>query len=753
MKWRKLRKLLLIAGVLLVCACLAAWWFYHSLSKDLPDVRRIPDPIASSKIYALNGSLLAEFYTQRRTIIPGTRIPDKMVQALIAIEDHRFFKHNGIDPVGVVRALWRNLRKQRVVQGASTITMQTARNIFLYRYRSMERKLKEAILALKLEKHYSKQEILTIYFNYIYFGQGAYGLYEAARTYFDKPFDSLTLAEYALLAALPKAPYHYNPYRNPMLAIRRRNLVLRKMRRHGYIDFKEYADAVRAPIPTRSHEEQHFGSYFVDFVKQRLLDHMDEKKLYEGGLRIHTSLSPEIQSLAEKHLRQGLLRYQQQRPFSVTSVLAPEDSAFLRNWPDVRVAEITEVSREKARLSFTRPAGEGWLYGRDCGYRLGPLNRVFAKGQHIVVRPGGRAERFRLCPLPQAEGALVVLDLDSNAVRAMVGGLSYQRSQFNRATQAKRQPGSAFKPFVYAAALYYGYQPTSRAYDIPLNVPQYTDDGYDEEKGWQPSNFDGRYLGVLSLARAFFESRNTVSVRLVQEMGSAPVMALCRQAGMTSPLTPHLSLSLGSSAQSLLDLCHAYTVFPNLGRLKPLTWLDGVSDRYGRPILVKQAQARQVLRSQYAYTMVYLMQGVVQHGTGQQAKGIVLPAAGKTGTTNDFRDNWFIGFTAQYLIGVWVGRDDNAGLGRNMTGGKTACPIWAALAQDLPTDGRPMFQVPHGVLPLPADAAAAGEAAGAHILLPLMHTENQVDPEETKQQDYFDFSEGNERPASGPPAG
>ncbi len=702
---KRIKRLAVFFALLLIAVSALLTAVYFKYSRDLPDVRDIPDPIQSSKIYSDDGTLIAEIYTQKRTVVKSEDIPEMLVNSIIAIEDQRFYSHNGIDPYAIIRAFLKNIEKGRIAEGASTITMQTARNIFLTRFKSLDRKLKEAILALRLEKSYSKSEIMAIYLNNIYFGMGSYGVYEAARTYFKKALKDLSIEECALIAALPKAPYTYNPYRNRKIAKNRRDLVLKNMYDLKFIDFNQYSRAVTTPVTLAGEERETGGSYFIDFVRANLINIVGEQNLYEGGLRIKTTISNNIQKKAEESLRKGLIAYQRKRPFKKSTVIYDEEKEFIKDIPGYRIARINDLSRYRISLVFEDNNETGYLDINNSGFSdIKDFSPHFEAGERIMITTDPESNRHMLMPLPEAQASLIAIDLKNNSIIAMAGGFSYEKSQFNRAVQAKRQPGSAFKPFVFLSALIYGYSPIDTTYDLPLLVTEYSrEKDPDLSDGWKPSNFDGQYLGSISFATALFESRNIVAVRLAQELTTFPVKYLAVLAGINSHITPHLSMSLGSASISLIELCHAYTIFPNQGRLLPLRYITDISDRDDRKKELKTPFARNIVLPQYAYIMVRLLTGVIDFGTGSMARPLGFETAGKTGTSNDFRDNWFIGFTPQILVGVWVGKDNFESLGRNFTGGTTACPIFTDFLSNIDLGPSQYFHAPNGVFTYPLD--------------------------------------------------
>lgn len=676
---------------------------YFKYSRDLPDIRNIPDPVQSSKIFSGDGQLMKEIYTQRRTIVETLQIPENLINALIAIEDKRFFSHRGIDPVAGFRAFLKNLKAGRIVQGASTITMQTARNIFLTKQRRFDRKFQEIILSLRIEQQYTKMEVLNIYLNNIYFGRGAYGIYEASKTYFDKELYELSLEECALIAALPKAPHTYNPFRNKDLAFHRRNDVLTRMLEIGFISEQEYSYSSKQPVIIARDKTETHGSYFIDFISRYLRDTMGEQRLHEGGYTVNTTIDLNMQTIAEESIRKGLIDYQMKRPFIKETVLYNDETAFIKNYPEYLKAKITDITRDRLDFLLIDENTNGFIDIKSSGFsNIKDFKSHFAIGETILISHCQEGDSYSLIPVPKAQAALIALSLENNSIKAMVGGFSYSSSQFNRAMQAKRQPGSAFKPFVFLTALIYGYGPMDIVYDLPVIAAEYRTRGHSRfEEGWTPSNFDGRYLGRISLSEALAKSRNTVSVRLAQEFSTRPVQQLAYASGISSFVPENLSMSLGTASISLLELCHSYTIFPNKGKLIPLSFIENIIDNRGNITEWEKPFTRDIVSPRHAYKMVRLLNRVITHGTGSHAASLNADIAGKTGTSNNFRDAWFIGFTPHLLVGVWVGMDDFSSLGRNFTGGATACPIFTDFMKRLDIPESSYFSADAGTVTIP----------------------------------------------------
>ena len=563
---------------------------------DIPEVRMLEEfrPSITTRVYSSSNQLLAEFFLENRIPVSFDQVPDLLVKALIATEDARFYSHRGLDYRGIARAFYRNVRARRVLEGGSTLTQQLAKVLFLTPERSYSRKLKEMVLALKIEQRYTKREILSLYLNQIYFGSGAYGIEAAAQTYFGKPSRDLTLPECALLAGIPRSPTRYSPFRSRENAGERRAYVLKRMVARGIISPAQADDANRTPLPrqeTATLKDLAPAPYFVEYIRQKVEERFGSGILYTGGLNIYTSIDDTLQAQAEEAVQAGLSR-------------------------------LETTLRSKRRIS---------------------------------------------APL---QAALVALDPSTGHILAMVGGRNYQESQFNRAWQALRQPGSAFKPLVYATAIERGYRATDMLNDTPLTVK------IDAKKTWSPENFTRTYQGTVTLRNALVQSLNVPTVRLLAAVGIHDVIEAAHRLGIQSPLKPVPSLALGSSDVTLLELTAAYAVFDNQGvRLDPGAILT-ITDSNGRVLYTGSTNPVQALRPETAYIVTSLLQGVVERGTGWKAREVGRPVAGKTGTTNDYRDAWFIGYTPNLVAGVWVGYDDQRSLGPKATGSRAALPIW-----------------------------------------------------------------------------
>ena len=607
----------LLFFVAVVCGSLAG--AFLALTQDLPQIRSLESfkPDAVTRIYSADKVLLAELFLEKREPVPLEKIPRLLTAALVATEDRKFYKHSGVDLKGIARAIFKDIKAGEFVEGASTITQQLSKTLFLTPRKTLVRKLKEAILAFQLERRYTKDEILGLYLNQVYFGSGAYGVESAAKIFFGKSAKDLTLAECALVAGMPKSPSRYSPLVNPDLALTRRNTVLQQMRDTGIISDADYQQAVKEALHTNGRKfNLSKAPYFVEYIKETLEDEIGSTRLYKGGLSVFTTLNYRLQLAAENAVNDGLS----------------------------------------------------------------------ALSQRMRMRKGQIAESD-----PQA--ALISLDLASGGILAMVGGKDFSASRFNRATMALRQPGSAFKPFIYAYAIEQGFAQDSIILDAPVVYK-----GVQNGEDWKPENFSSGFKGEMTLRHALAISQNIPAVRLLQSLGPNSVAQFAHQLGIKSYLASNLSLALGTSEVTLLDLTSAYSVFPNRGeKIKPLGVLE-VVDRNGRVIWRDKPQRRLVMSRAGAAIVTNMLEGVVKEGTGRQAQILGRAVAGKTGTTDDYRDAMFIGFSPSTIAGVWVGQDLGGSLGDRETGAKAALPIWIDfMTAALQNESHQYFDIPDDV--------------------------------------------------------
>jgi penicillin-binding protein 1A len=696
-------------------------------TRDLPTFDSFQDyqPSLVSRVYADNGEIIGQFFIERRLYTPIDQIPKALTQAVIAVEDTRFLEHPGLDIVGIGRAAWTNLKKGGRFQGASTITQQLARALFLSPERTYQRKIKELILAIKMEWVLTKDQILEMYLNQIYFGHGAYGIAAATLTYFDKSVQELSLPEAAFLAGLPKAPNTYSPYRNPDLAKSRKELVLYRMIEAGFISDEEAQTAIEMTLNYRRQSIEPIASYFIENIRQHLVERYGESLVYKGGLQIYTTLNIAMQKLAEESLQQGLRQVDKRQgwrgplghvEFSKDFV-APDEYPELQNPLAAQVyglyrALVTKVTKKSAAILIGNTY-KGAIAFEDMKWAQRRLKDVKDVGtaiiqkevtpRHIlkvgdiveVLPKNGNLESgiFVLEQTPLVEGSLLALDPRTGAVQAMSGGYDFTRSQFNRAVAARRQPGSAFKPLIYATALQQGLTPATLILDAPV---VYLDEELD--RVWKPENYEKRFYGTITLREALRHSRNAATVRLLEQIGVPEVVTVANDLGIQSPLSQDLSLALGSSSVTLQEITSAYGVFSNQGMwLRPYQ-ITLVKDVKGEILEQHLFEPRQAMTQENAYLITNMLMEVIQSGTGRRAKRIGRPLAGKTGTTNGYNDAWFVGYAPNLATGVWVGFDSVRTLGRLESGAHAALPIWTEfMGKALRNVPVMTFTIPEGI--------------------------------------------------------
>lgn len=698
----------IVAGML--AAGILGFVLYREISADLPPVDQLLtyQPPEATRIFAEDGTLIGEFYVERRYVIPLSRIPGHVRLAFLAAEDADFYRHRGVDPVSIGRAFYTNLVKHSVVQGGSTITQQVVKTLLLTPEKSYERKAKEMILSLRLETKLSKDDILYLYVNQIYFGAGAYGIAAAARTFFDVDVEDLTIAQAALLAGLPQRPSDYDPQRRPKQAHARKRYVLERMRDERFITEAEYLEAINEPIVIQPRKAATYldAPWYVEHVRRLLEERYGGTAASQLGLRVYTAVDLEMQRAAEQALQHGLQELDRRQGFrgpirhlearKIDSYLAHEATLKTSDSP-TKHAVVTAVRPTELQIRTPWERGSipasALLYGKS---RLSP--GTFKVGDVIAVTrssegPDG-TPHFILDQEPQVQGALVALDPYTGQVKAMVGGYSFTRSVFNRVVQARRQPGSSIKPLIYAAAMDHGFTPASVVVDAPISFPN------GSGGSWTPKNYGGKYYGPTPLRVALMKSLNTVTVRLVDTIGLDYTRQYLNKFGFSRPTPRNMSLALGSAEVTPLELTRAYGVFATLGKRFDPLFITAVTDREGRPIDFGNTRPKfeRVMSPETAFIMTSMMESVVQKGTGRKASELERPAAGKTGTTNDTHDAWFVGFTPDLVCGVWVGFDSERSLGAKETGGVAAAPIWTEFMKKA-LDGRPVldFPVPEGV--------------------------------------------------------
>ena len=734
---RILRRVLISLAVLMLLgmagAGTAGYVAYRDLATDLPDVSALEQyqPSLVTEVYDRHEQLIAEFFVEKRRLVHLTEIPMHVRHATIAAEDSRFYSHGGVDYIGIGRAIWVNLRAGTTREGASTITQQVARNLFLTRERTLRRKIREAILARRIEQRYDKDRILQIYLNQIFYGHNTYGIEAAAQLYCGKSVADLSLADGAMIAGLPPAPNTYSPLRNPQRSLRRRAHVLRRMLDEGYLAPEEVAAAGEEPLCSpgeRPHVTHRVNKapYFVEHVRQHLEDAYGPTALYRGGFTVHTTLDLRLQQAAQRAIQDGLLTVDKrtrrgawQRP-SRSVVLTSEaarNTALIEaitmthgaaptvHDGDLLAGVVLEVQADSATVAIRksrgviRPAGIDWIRSivDEPGKFGGDFTQLLRRGDVVRVRvtqtdPEGLSHALMLEQDPAVQGALLAMETSSNHVLAMIGGYDFDSSQFNRALRAVRQPGSAFKPVIYAAAIEAGMNPTSQVSDDPIEreIP-----GADT---WRPENYDEEFLGPVSLRLALTKSRNLATIYVLEKIGVDAACAYARRLGVRRELPCVLSLALGAAEMTLLDVTTLYGVFANQGIHTEPVFITRIVDRYGTVKEAHMLTAQRVMSPEVAYTVTSMLESVVQYGTGRRVRALNRPTAGKTGTTNDFHDAWFIGYTPEIVAGVWVGFDNQVSLGKRETGGRVAAPVWLAFMQEA-LQGQPLtdFPIPPGI--------------------------------------------------------
>ena len=741
-----------MACVLFLVAAAGVAIYLANVAKDLPDYAVLNSyaPPVTTRVHAGNGALMAEYAKEKRLFLPIQAVPDRVKAAFLSAEDKNFYNHPGVDLTGLGRAILVNLQNfgsGRRPVGASTITQQVAKNFLLSSDQTIDRKIKEAILSFRIEQAYSKDKILELYLNEIFFGLNSYGIAGAALTYFNKSVTELTVAEAAYLASLPKGPANYHPFRHPEAALERRNWVIDRMVENGYVSQSDGEEAKKQPlgVTARTTGPSLFASdYFAEAVRRQLIDQYGEKVLYEGGLSVRTSLDPQMQLAARKALQDGLVTYDERRGFHgpIKQIdaggdwgQALADIPTLSDVPEWRLAVVLAVSDAAVDIGL-QPAKDGsgkvaadrqrgtidaknmqWAFRSADSTRKSTKSPVgaLAPGDVVYVEKLGddASTSYRLRQPPKVQGGLVAMDPKTGRVLAMVGGFSYSQSEFNRATQAMRQPGSSFKPFVYAAAMDNGYTPASVIMDAPIEIVS-------GGQVWKPENYGGEVGGPSTLRSGIEHSRNLMTVRLANDLGMNIVAEYAERFGIYDHMMPVLSMSLGAGDTTVLRMVSAYSVIANGGKQIKPTLIDRIQDRYGKTIFKHEERLCEgcnagdwqnqeepnivdnretVLDPMTAYQITSMMQGVIQRGT---AAGKVdlggRDVAGKTGTTNDEKDAWFVGFTPDLVAGLYMGFDTPAPLGRGGTGGVLSAPIFnefmQAAVKDMPES---KFVIPSGM--------------------------------------------------------
>ncbi len=704
-----LTKIATAFSLLIFFMIFSAFWYFSS---GLPDYKKLAnyEPSVSSRVYGDSGELIAEYALEKRLFIPIESIPDIVINSFLSAEDKNFFDHPGVDAKGITRALINNIEniiQGKRLEGASTITQQVAKNFLLTSEVSLRRKIKEAILAFRIEKSYSKNRILELYLNEIYLGQGTYGVASASLEYFDKSVKELNYKEAALLAALPKAPSKYNPYKNKKLAKVRRNLVLKNLEENGYISNKEYKILKKSDINLKKKKVvlvEEAQSY-TEEIRRIINTQYGFEKVYSEGLSISTPLNGKYQLAALEALRTGIEAYDRRRGWRGPIANTKSDQNWENKTKIIKIdktlkwemAEIKKIEGEFSEIKILNKNLYGKIYFKNLNWTgKKNFNELLNEGDIIFVKLKSD-NIYTLKQLPKVNGAIVVMDPFSGKVKALVGGYSYISSEFNRATQAKRQPGSAFKPIVYAAALENGFLPNSLILDAPFVSKQ--GEGL---KKWKPQNYGKKFYGPSTLRMGVEKSRNLMTVRVAQKLGFDKISKISKDLGVYDKVPELLSVSLGSNETTLLKITNAYCSFVNGGKKISPHLITRIQDRRGKTIfnfdkrkcigceIVKLDEdftpnildeRKQVISEETAYQMTSILEGVVKRGTGKKLKTLNVPIAGKTGTTNNNFDAWFIGFTSDLAIGVYVGYDEPKTLGKFETGSKAALPIFKSFIE------------------------------------------------------------------------
>ena len=736
-----LKKVLVLAisGILvLAILSISILWAFSNNLPDYKFLKNYKAPV-SSKVYSGDGELVSDFSTEKRIFVPYNAIPEKIINSFLSAEDKNFFNHPGVDAKGVLRAIINNISNvlsSKRLEGASTITQQVAKNFLLTNEVSLNRKIKEAILAFRIERALSKERILELYLNQIYLGGGTYGVAAASLEYFDKPITDLTYVESALLAALPKAPSRYNPYKNKKLAKFRRDLVIKNLLDNNFINSAQYNSFIREEIKLKKRKKILLENslYYVEDVRKDILDKFGYDKVYKEGLNIKTPLDLNLQTIATEALRDGLIAYDKRKGWRgpldnrVYSEVWSKDLKKLKlekvlNWDLAIVKNINKFSIEIE----TDKNETGIIEYKDINWIKKETSEIFKKGDIIFVKKIKKGI-YSLKQIPEVNGSIVVMDPFTGRVLAMTGGFSFKQSEFNRASQALRQPGSAFKPFIYALALENDYTPSSLVLDAPLVLEQGTD-----LKLWKPQNYGKKFYGLSTLRTGIEKSRNLMTVRISQDLGLNKIVDFSKKLKIYDNPNELLSISLGSAETTLLKLSSAYSSFVNGGKLVTPILIDRIQDSEGNTILNTDNRVcnkcdeishlgnqypniidnfEQIFSPETAYQMTSILEGVVQRGTGKGLRDLNLDLAGKTGTTNKNTDTWFIGFTSKLLVGVYVGHDNPKSLGKRETGAKTAMPIFKNFIKNSTKkkDARP-FKVANDVVMMVVDSETGEKAS------------------------------------------
>jgi len=705
-----LKKILIFLASVILFSFITVITILWTYSNKLPDYQflKMYKPSVSSKLYSGGGELVSDFSSEKRIFVPYETIPNIVINSFLSAEDKNFFTHPGVDAKGILRAVIKNISNiisSKRLEGASTITQQVAKNFLLTNEISINRKIKEAILAFRIERALSKERILELYLNQIYLGEGAYGIASASLEYFDKPISKLNYAEAALLAALPKAPSKYNPYKNIDLAKYRRNLVIKNLLENSYINKKKFNELFNSEINLKKRKKTYLedARYYVEDVRKNVVAKYGFEKIYKQGFTIKTPINLELQSLATQSLREGLEKYDKRKGWRGAIL----NKKVTENWKENLgkyelektigwdLAIIKKINKFSVEIE-TQDKIKGKIKYEDISWTKKELDKIFSIGDIIYVK-NIKDNLFSLKQVPKANGGIIVLNPYTGRVLAMSGGFSFKLSEFNRVTQALRQPGSAFKPFVYTLALENNFTPSSLVLDAPIVLDQGED-----LKMWKPENYGKKFYGPSTIRTGIEKSRNLMTVRISQEIGISNIAKFAKNLNIYDDPEELLSISLGSAETTLLKLTSAYCSFVNGGKLINPIFLDRIQDSEGNTIFNSEKRIckkckeisylgneipkikdnfPQIFSEETAYQITSILEGVIKRGTGRGLKDLNLDLAGKTGTTNDNTDAWFIGYTSNLVIGVYVGHDEPRSLGRYETGAKTAMPIFKSFVK------------------------------------------------------------------------
>ena len=725
--------LILFLTLLITSTGIALWYLWSSNLPYIGSLKNYNPPIIT-KVFAEDGQIIGKFSDEKRVLVPLNKIPTHTINAFTAVEDARFFQHKGIDFLGIARALFKNIKARRIEQGGSTITQQVTKSLLLKNpARTYKRKVREALLSLQIEKEFSKNKILYLYLNQIYMGHGLYGIEAASEVYFGKETRELNTAESALLAGLAQAPSRDDPIKHFNRARLRQKYVLERMKDEGFLNDKQFKEALKTKLTIKSEKEQYpkKAPYFLEHIRQRIERKYGRHLLYKGGLKVYTTVNLKMQEAAKKAIKKGLYELDKREGFrsptrrfifsKEETLNGPKPEILSKN--PLKIGTITQGtvlrvnSKNKETLvqiedkkGILPLANMKWarMVDPEKAYfesKLQDPADVLTPGDIITVKIIKKSKDFpelilSLEQTPEAQAALLCLEAKTGYVKAMVGGLDFSKSQFNRATQARRQPGSAFKPITYAAALDNGLTPSSIIIDAPFISPI-----GEEDKLWKPKNYKEKFYGPTPFRTGLIKSRNIMTIKILKKIGVKHGIDYARRMGIDSPLNANLSLALGSSGVSLVELTKAYSVFANGGMLVKPIYITKIIDRNGKILEEKQPSFSESISQETAYVMTDLLKAVVAEGTGWRAKALSRPVAGKTGTTNDLKDAWFMGFSPTLVTGVWVGYDNSRQMGKGETGSRAACPIWLYFMREVLKE-EPIipFQQPEGVVITKIDA-------------------------------------------------